>query len=91
MILHKLMINRHLSISMKMISNKLLNAFKTIGTGSKSLSQSIKGLNMNSPLWALLEPALEFVLYQFGLGARCEKSEPICNRKAMSTNAYNSK
>lgn len=55
------------NFAMKMISNKLLNAFKTIGTGSKSLSQSIKGLNMNSPLWALLEPALEFVLYQFGL------------------------
>ena len=55
------------NFAMKMISNKLLNAFKTIGTGSKSLSQSIKGLNMNSPLWALLEPALEFGLYQFGL------------------------
>jgi hypothetical protein len=41
--------------------------FKGLGSGSKSLSQSIKGLNMNSPLWALLEPALEFGLYQFGL------------------------
>ena len=55
------------NFAMRMISNKLLNAFKTIGTGSKSLSQSIKGLNMNSPLWALLEPAIEFGLYQFGL------------------------
>lgn len=55
------------NFAMRMISNKFLNVFKTIGTGSKSLSQSIKGLNMNSPLWALLEPALEFGLYQFGL------------------------
>lgn len=51
----------------RMISTKLYNLFKGIGSGSKSLSQSIKGLNMNSPLWALLEPALEFGLYQFGL------------------------
>jgi hypothetical protein len=51
----------------RMISTKLYNVFKNIGTGSKSLSQSLKGLNMNSPLWALLEPALEFGLYQFGL------------------------
>jgi hypothetical protein len=50
-----------------MISTKLYNLFKGIGSGSKSLSQSIRGLNMNSPLWALLEPALEFGLYQFGL------------------------
>jgi len=55
------------NFAMRMISNKLLNVFKTIGTGSKSLSQSIKGLNMQSPLWALLEPAIEFGLYQFGL------------------------
>lgn len=51
----------------RMISTKLYNVFKNIGTGSKSLSQSLKGLNINSPLWALLEPALEFGLYQFGL------------------------
>jgi hypothetical protein len=51
----------------RMISNKVYNVFKNIGTGSKSLSQSIKGLNMNSPLWAILEPALEFGLLQFGL------------------------
>ena len=55
------------NFAIRIINNKLLNVFKTIGTGSKSLSQSIKGLNMNSPLWALLEPALEFGLYQFGL------------------------
>jgi hypothetical protein len=51
----------------KMINRNVLGMFKNIGTGSKSLSQSLKGLNMNSPLWALLEPALEFGLYQFGL------------------------
>jgi hypothetical protein len=51
----------------RMISNKLHYAFKSIGTGSKSLSQSLKGLNMNSPYWALIGPALEFGLYQFGL------------------------
>jgi hypothetical protein len=51
----------------RMISTKLYNVFKNIGTGSKSLSQILKGLNMNSPLWALLEPALEFGLYEFGL------------------------
>ena len=51
----------------RMISTKLYNLFKNAGSGSKSLSQSLKGLNMNSPLWALLEPALEFGLYQFGL------------------------
>lgn len=51
----------------RMISSKLYNVFKNIGTGSKSLSGSLKNLNMNSPLWGLLEPALEFGLYQFGL------------------------
>ena len=55
------------NFAMRIISNKLYYLFKGLGTGSKSLSQSIKGLNMNSPLWALLEPALEFGLYQFGL------------------------
>jgi hypothetical protein len=55
------------NFAMKMISGKIYNLFKGIGSGSKSLSQSIKGLNMNSPYWALLEPALEFGLYQFGL------------------------
>ena len=51
----------------KMINSKVLAMFKNLGTNSKSLSQSLKGLNMNSPYWALLEPALEFGLYQFGL------------------------
>ncbi len=55
------------NFAMKMINNKIFNLFKGAGSGSKSLSQSIRGINMNSPLWALLEPALEFVLYQFGL------------------------
>jgi hypothetical protein len=55
------------NFAMRMINNKILNLFKGIGSGSKSLSQSVKGLNMNSPYWALLEPALEFGLYQFGL------------------------
>ncbi len=55
------------NFAMRMISGKIYNLFKGVGSGSKSLSQSIKGLNMNSPLWALLEPALEFGLYQFGL------------------------
>jgi hypothetical protein len=55
------------NFAMRMINNKIYNLFKGIGSGSKSLSQSIKGLNMNSPYWALLEPALEFGLYQFGL------------------------
>jgi hypothetical protein len=55
------------NFAMRMISSKIYNLFKGLGGGSKSLSQSIKGLNMNSPYWALLEPALEFGLYQFGL------------------------
>ena len=55
------------NFAMRMINNKIYNLFKGIGSGSKSLSQSIKGLNMQSPYWALLEPALEFGLYQFGL------------------------
>ena len=55
------------NFAMKMISNKLLNAFKTIGTNSKALSQSLRQMPPQSPLWALLEPALEFGLYQFGL------------------------
>jgi hypothetical protein len=55
------------NFAMRMINNKIYNLFKGLGSGSKSLSQSIKGLNMQSPLWALLEPALEFGLYQFGL------------------------
>lgn len=55
------------NFAMRMISGKIYNLFKGVGSGSKSLSQSIRGLNMNSPLWGLLEPALEFGLYQFGL------------------------
>ena len=55
------------NFAMKMISNKLLNAFKTIGTNSKALSQSLRQMPPQSPLWGLLEPALEFGLYQFGL------------------------
>lgn len=55
------------NFAMRMISGKIYNLFKGVGSGSKSLSQSIRGLNMNSPYWALLEPALEFGLYQFGL------------------------
>lgn len=51
----------------RMINSKVLAMFKNLGTNSKSLSQSLKGLNMNSPYWALIEPALEFGLYQFGL------------------------
>lgn len=61
--------NRFINFPMvsKMIPKNLSSMFKNIGTGSKSLSQSLKGLNMNSPYWALIEPALEFGLYQFGL------------------------
>jgi len=55
------------NFAMKMINGKIYNLFKGIGSGSKSLSQSIRGLNMSSPYWAILEPALEFGLYQFGL------------------------
>ena len=55
------------NFAMRMISSRIYNLFKGLGSGSKSLSQSLKGLNMNSPYWALLEPALEFGLYQFGL------------------------
>jgi len=55
------------NFAMRMINANILGIFKNISSGSKSLSQSIKGLNMNSPYWALLEPALEFGLYQFGL------------------------
>lgn len=51
----------------KMINSKVLAMFKNLGANSKALSQSLKGLNLNSPLWGLLEPALEFGLYQFGL------------------------
>jgi len=41
------------NFAMKMISGKIYNLFKGIGSGSKSLSQSVKGLNMNSPLLGL--------------------------------------
>lgn len=51
----------------KMIPKNLSGIFKNIGTGSKSLSESLRGVNFNSPYWQLLEPALEFGLYQFGL------------------------
>lgn len=61
--------NRFIKLPMmsRMIPKNASGIFKSIGTGSKSLSQSLKGLNLKSPLWALLEPALEFGLYQFGL------------------------
>ena len=55
------------NFAMRMISSRIYNLFKGLGSGSKSLSQSLKGLNMNSPYWALIGPALEFGLYQFGL------------------------
>ncbi len=51
----------------RMINKDVLGMFKNLGTNSKALSQSLKGINLQSPLWALLEPALEFGLYQFGL------------------------
>ena len=51
----------------KMIPKNLSGIFKNLGTGSKSLSESLRGVNFNSPYWQLLEPALEFGLYQFGL------------------------
>ncbi len=51
----------------KMIPKNLSSIFKNIGTGSKSLSQSLRQMPPQSPLWGLLEPALEFGLYQFGL------------------------
>lgn len=51
----------------RMIPKNLSSIFKNIGTGSKSLSQSLRQMPPQSPLWGLLEPALEFGLYQFGL------------------------
>ncbi len=50
-----------------MIDKGALSILKNLGTGSKSLSESLRGVNFNSPYWQLLEPALEFGLYQFGL------------------------
>ena len=55
------------NFAMRVIDNKIYNLFKGIGSGSKSLSQSMKSWNMQSPYWMLVEPALEFGLYQFGL------------------------
>jgi len=51
----------------RMINARVLGMFKNLGTNSKALSQSLRGINLQSPLWQLLEPALEFGLYQFGL------------------------
>ncbi len=51
----------------RMIPKNLSGIFKNIGTGSKALSQSLRQMPPQSPLWGLLEPALEFGLYQFGL------------------------
>ena len=51
----------------KMVNAKVLGMLKNLGTNSKALSQSLRQMPPQSPLWALLEPALEFGLYQFGL------------------------
>ena len=51
----------------RIINANLLGMFKNLGTNSKALSQSMKSWNMQSPYWMLIEPALEFGLYQFGL------------------------
>lgn len=51
----------------KIINKDILGMLKNIGSGSKSLSQSLRQMPPQSPLWGLLEPALEFGLYQFGL------------------------
>jgi hypothetical protein len=51
----------------KIINKDVLGMLKNIGSGSKSLSQSLRQMPPQSPLWGLLEPALEFGLYQFGL------------------------
>jgi len=55
------------NVATRIISSKVYLLFKNLGANSKALSQSLKGLNLNSPYWQLLEPALEFGLYQFGL------------------------
>ena len=51
----------------KMVNAKVLGMLKNLGTNSKALSQSLRQMPPQSPLWGLLEPALEFGLYQFGL------------------------
>ena len=51
----------------KIINKDVLGMLKNIGSGSKSLSQSLRQMPPQSPLCGLLEPALEFGLYQFGL------------------------
>lgn len=55
------------NVATRILSSKVSILFKNLGANSKALSQSLKSLNLNSPYWALIEPALEFSLYQFGL------------------------
>jgi hypothetical protein len=55
------------NVATRILSSKVSILFKNLGANSKALSESLKGLNLNSPYWALIEPALEFSLYQFGL------------------------
>jgi hypothetical protein len=55
------------NIATRILSSKVSILFKNLGANSKALSESLKSLNLNSPYWALIEPVLEFALYQFGL------------------------
>ena len=55
------------NVATRIISSKVYLLFKNLGANSKALSQSLRQMPPQSPLWALLEPALEFGLYQFGL------------------------
>ena len=55
------------NVATRILSSKVSILFKNLGANSKALSQSLKSLNLNSPYWSLIEPALEFALYQFGL------------------------
>jgi hypothetical protein len=55
------------NVATRILSSKVSILFKNLGANTKALSESLKSLNLNSPYWALIEPALEFGLYQFGL------------------------
>ena len=59
-------INKDPKLNLDAIKKLLKELSGKMGKGSISLSQAVKGLNLQSPFWQLAEPALEIALNEFG-------------------------
>ena len=59
-------INKDPKLNLDAIKKLLKELSGKMGKGSITLSQAVKGLNLQSPFWQLAEPALEIALNEFG-------------------------